>query len=476
MPFRPTRLWSAFRSLVSTGGIGALAVAALSLASCSAGNVEQLADDEVEVHFAVRIEDPASGLLEVRATIALEATAGDSTLTLQFRDLHRRPAALKELRATSNGRLLPVGATGGGDVGLPRIDLRAANGPIIVEYVIDPTFHPPGSGSDEPGDARSRIAPNVAVVRTASALPVLDPAPGSARVTFELPVDWVAVTPWQRSGDAFRLTPGDLAAVDYIGLGPFELSEVPFGETAYRIAAPHGTAGFGAEQVAGVVAHQLGLLGPPPSRTGPRSVIIVPAGFMRGGAAGNRSIVQGPSAVVLAHEVFHTWTHADLALPEARWFTEGLTNWYGIRTAREAGLITEEAALQCLADLAAEMHFLESDGARSLASVSRDYTIDSRAQRLVYSKGTLFARYLDRELAQRDHSLDEAVIRILSRGRQRLSNADFRRLFIQSHGEWVASVLDGFVEEAAALPEPGLGPAPGNSGCARYLPDRGPAP
>ena len=72
---------------------------------------------------------------------------------------------------------------------------------------------------------------------------------------------------------------------------------------------------------------------------------------MRGGAAGDHTIVQSSSPQVLAHEVFHWWNDATLTARDASWFREGLTEYYGIRVAREAGAWTAEAEMACLADL-----------------------------------------------------------------------------------------------------------------------------
>jgi hypothetical protein len=367
--------------------------------------------------------------------------------------------------------MLPIEVGPEGQGHLRTVALSGSSGSVIIEYTLDPTYYPPGPRSDDPADARARVAEEIAVLRTSSIFPILDQAFESARVTFGLPEDWVAVTPWVRDGDGFWLSPEDQTAVDYVGLGLLEIREVAVGNMAFLIAAPRTGAGLGAEQVAAVIQYYLALVDtPPPQGSGPRSVIIVPSRFMHGGAAGNRSIVQGGSAVTLAHEAFHWWTHSDLVHPEATWFSEGFTNYYGIRAASEAGLITREDARQCFSDLSGEMRFLELNGVQSLASVSRSYAEDSRAQRLVYSKGTLLALFLHRELAKRERSLDEIMKSILSQRRRGLTNADLRQLLVEEYGDIGGSSLDSFVKEARALPDLGLGPATGSSGCARYLP------
>lgn len=429
--------------------------------------------NSAQIEYDVRISDPESGLVRVRAEISLDGLAGAPTLGISFRDLRRHPDALKDLRALSNDRALPIEVGAEGHEHARTIDLRGASRSVIIEYTVDPTFYPPGSTSDDPADARARVVEGLAVLRTSSVFPIFDHGSDSARVTFTLPDDWVAVTPWVRDGDGFWLSPEDLAAIDYLGLGLLDVREVTVQDTVFLISTPHKATGLGAEQATKVIQHYLALIGtPPPHGSGPRSVIIVPSRFMHGGAAGNRSIVQHNSAVTLAHEAFHWWTHSDLVRSEAKWFSEGFTNYYGIKAASGAALVTKDEAAQCFADLSGEMRYLELDGVRSLEGVSGDYAQDGRARRLVYSKGTLLALFLHRELAKRDRSLDEVIKAILSQRRRSLTNEDLRRFFVEEYGNGVAASLDGFVKEATALPDLGLGPATGSSGCARYLPGR----
>ncbi len=89
-----------------------------------------------------------------------------------------------------------------------------------------------------------------------------------------------------------------------------------------------------------------------------------------------------------------------------------------------------------------------------------------------YSKGTLFALFLHQELAKQDRRLDEVIRTILSHERRGLTNADLRQFFAQEYGSGAASILDAFVTEGRALPDLGLGPGAGRSGCARFLPGR----
>lgn len=421
------------------------------------------------VQYEVRVEASGSSLVRVRARVSPEALAGVRALALRFRELDRNPGALTDLRAWSADEPLPV------DVDPERsaartIRLRVIGKPVILDYTVDPTFYPPGStASGNPAEARARVGSEMAVLRTSSILPVFEPGFASARVTFDLPPNWVAVTPWARDSSGFWLSAEDQSAVDYLGLGPFVVRELAVAEAPFVIAAARDTNHQGAQRAAVLIQYFLDLVGPETLRgTGPRSAVIVTSDFMNGGAAGNRSIVQGPSVIVLAHEVFHWWTHSDLVRPAARWFSEGFTNYFAIKAASEVGLITPEEAGQCFADLLGETRFLESSGRRSLADLSDDYSRDSRAQRLVYAKGTLLALLLDRELATRGHSLNQVIRTILTQRRTQLTNADLRQYFLREFGSGAAESIDLFVSSATALPELGLARATGNSGCARY--------
>ncbi len=424
---------------------------------------------QVEVDYVVRIVLADQGLVRVRAEVSREAAGENRTLEMRFRDVRRVPGAVRTFRAAADGRALEVQQQAEREDDVRTIVLDESSGAVRLEYTLDPTFFPPGSGSTDPADARARVGEDFAVLRTSRLLPAFDGHAFAARVTFDLPDGWIAATPWVPDGDGFRLSSDDHAAVDYVGLGPFAIRDVVTGNTAFRVAVPHDMAGWGAAEAAAIVRYYLALAGNSQwLASGPRSMIVVPAGFMRGGAAGRRSIVQGPSPITLAHEVFHWWMHADLVRPEAAWFSEGVTNYYGIKAARQASLIAESDLRACLADLAAEMTFLESDGPRSLASASLDYARNSRARRLVYAKGTLLALLLDRELAGQGHTLDDTMAAILSEDRRGLTNADLRALFARESGPRATALFDAHVTGGGALPDLGLESGTGSSGCARY--------
>lgn len=454
-----------------SGAISAAALAAVLLVpSCS--DSAGLADSRAEhIRYEVRVTE-GDGLVRVRAEIPADALSGALVLVLRFRDLRRHPGALKDLRAWSNEKQLSVAADQQ-DPGLRTIALTQPPGPVIVEYTMDPTFYPPGSTSTDPADARARLGDGIAILRTSGIFPILAPAFETARVTFGLPPHWVVIAPWTPDGEGFWLSSDDQSAIDYLALGLFEVQEMAAGRMRFVIAAPRIAPSLHAKQVTVLIEYFLSLAATPPRQAaGRRSVTIVPPGFMNGGAAGSRSIVQGPSAIVLSHEVFHWWTHSDLVRPKATWFSEGLTNYFAIKAAQDSGLVTEEAAARCFSDLLAEMRLLERDGPVSLAAASEEYAQGGRAQRLVYSKGTLLGFVLDGELAESGRSLTELVRTVLSQQRTRLTNGDLQRLMHDTYGKPWGSRLDTLVTETETLPELALGPATGESGCARYLAGR----
>ncbi|MFQ5568161.1 MAG: hypothetical protein ACE5G0_00715 [Rhodothermales bacterium] len=455
--------------------LASVAVAALVAAGPVQGQptMESTASSLAPLHWFVRIAEPRSGLVHVRGEIPAEALDSLASLTLRFADHKRRPEGINTLRAWSEHRPLKIEQPSELAANVWHLELDHPTAPVVVEYTVDPTYYPPGSRAEHPEDARSRVSEAFAVLRTTSLFPALNVPNGPVRISFTVPEGWIVATPWQTDADGFATASTDLHRVDYLGVGPFEIRELRVGETLFRIAVPRQETRLTADDAVIVIQFELDLIGtPPPGNHAVRTVIIVPPRFMRGGAAGMHSVVQRPSPEVLAHEVFHWWTHSDLARPEARWLTEGFTNYYGIRVARDTGLMPEEDAERCLSDLFGEMRYLEQDSTQSLATASLRYDRDSRARRLVYSKGALFALFLDQQLALHDLSLDEGMRTLLSEPRQSLTNADLRQLLQRVYAHRMDASFENYVEGKHALPDLGLGDSTGRSGCARYLPNQ----
>lgn len=425
--------------------------------------------------WRVEIVDPASGVVHVHGEIPV--MVGTTTLALQFRDLKRHPQALLALTARSGGRELVVDHITEDADATHRIDVTGIVDPVVIEYTINPTFFPPGGSEKYPSDARSRVVDGVGVVRTGSLLPTMTDGNRNARVSFSLPADWVAVTPW-RSVDTgvFTIPASEWGQVDYLGLGPFETLELPVGKDIVRIGVLGVDSEIDVDAVAGLLEFHRELAGSPPVDPGPRTVLLVPQKFMRGGAAGARSTVQIADAGVLAHELLHWWVHSDLTTAEAKWFTEGFTNYYGILAAQEVGLLSQDEVTECFADLNAEMRYLERDRPRSLQQVSEGYTREARSRRLVYSKGTLFAELLERELRLQDRALSEFMRAVLTESRAGLNNKDLRETLANVYGNLADARFIANVIAGEALPDMGFGPATGRSGCARYLPEHGDQP
>jgi hypothetical protein len=413
------------------------------------------------VEWQVALSDPGRGLVEVRAVLPVALVANRSFLDLRFRDLQRHPDALKSLTATSAAGEAPVTVSDG----VHRIDVLNAAGELTVEYTVDPTFYPPGGAPQRPSDARSRVASDLAIVRTTSLFPVIGDSGVASRISFTLPPGWVAVVPWPAVGDGFDVAPDQLRSVEYLGFGPFEVERVGGHGSAITVATLPGVEGASVATVASIVRaiqERIGI----PGDGGRRVVIIVPAHFMRGGAAGRHTVVQLPSPVTLVHEIFHWWNHAGLARPDARWLVEGVTEHYALKLAEAAGLLSAHESTNCLADLNAEMEFLEQSSGWSLAAASRLSREDGRASRVLYSKGALFATLLER----RGYDLDAAMRVIVSEQDLPLENDDLEHIFAAIYGPAIGEYFRAYVYGDERLPDMGLPPGPGSSGCARYLP------
>jgi hypothetical protein len=357
---------------------------------------------------------------------------------------------------------MPVNAT-------RRVELTDSSGALVVDYTIDPTFYPPGGGPERPSDARSRMTSGLAILRTASVFPEMAPSGFAWRVNFDLPEGWVAVVPWSHDGSGYHVGSESYESVEYLGFGPLEVQSVSGHGSAISVASLPGDRRFSVEQVLSVVRDIQVRLGAE-DNGGHRVAIVVPAAFMRGGAAGRNSIVQSPSPETLVHEIFHWWNHAGLVQPEARWFVEGLTQYYGLTLAEAAGLLTPDEVNACFADLNAEMRNLEGEGGLSLATASRRSRQDGRASRLIYSKGALFALHLQRELDDRRESLDSVMKVIVNEPMQPLGNEDLQRIFTAMYGQQVSEPFEAHVLGDEPLPDMGMPRATGTSGCARYLP------
>jgi hypothetical protein len=415
----------------------------------------------------VTIADPSSGLAEVRLDLDDVALSHRRELILAFVDSRGSARMLRSLTVRVDDQpVAPVSENAGGAlVYFVPIASRARS--LTIAYSIDPVYSLPDANPSEPADARSRITTDLAIIRSSSLLPRFDLVGARLGVEFDLPRGWIAVTPWP-SVDGRVVVPADTAApVEYIALGPFETRDVTVGPAVVHIATPALIA-TGPFPVESIIAREIELVAAPLKRAGPFVATIVLDTFMHGGAAGGHSIVQSSAPHVLAHEVFHWWNDAVLTSDDAMWFREGLTEYYGIRVAREAGAWTPEAEIACLADLNGEMRLLEEAAPLSL----KDASLDPRAARLVYSKGALFWMLVERRFHSSGRFLEEAVRRVVTSTREGLTTADLTTLFSSIYEGLVDEEFSRYVLAANRLPDLGLGPATGRSGCAPTRPPK----
>ena len=415
----------------------------------------------------VTITDPASGLADVRLDFDQDALRHRRHLILAFGDVRGSSRMLRAFDARLDGRDVEVRSEDVRGALVYFVPIASGAKDLSIGYTIDPTYVAPGGDPAEPADARSRITADLAIVRSSSLFPRFDVAGARLGVEFDLPRGWIAVTPWP-SVDGRVIVPADLAAaVEYLPVGPFETRDVTVGSSVIHVATP-ALLRSGTFPIEAVVARELELVAAPLKRAGPFVAAVVPDAFMHGGAAGDHTIVQSSAPQVLAHEVFHWWNDSTLTAADAMWFREGLTEYYGIRVAREIGASTPDAEAACLADLNGEMRLLERTAPRSL----RDASLDPAATRLVYSKGALFWMLVDRRLRASGRFLEDAVRRVVTSPREGLTTEELRTLFSSVYDGLVDDEFDRYVIGANRLPDLGLGPATGRSGCARELTKR----
>jgi len=416
------------------------------------------------VRAAVDLSAPAEKTAAVRLEFDEEALRGRLQVLLGFADARAGNAVPRDVAVEVDGRALAPALEAYEGALLLRVLLPSGGAKTLtVGYTVDPTYYPLGLSPTRRTlpDARGRITPGLAVVRSTSILPILDAEGASYRVGFALPEGWTAVAPWPFDGRTFSATVTAAGGPEYLAFGPMRVADITVGDATIRVASAPG-AGSG-EMVETMVRRIIELLDAPLRRQGVFVATIVPADFMYGGAAGRYSIVQFGSPQVIAHEVFHWWNDGSLTARDAGWFREGLTQHYGIRVAREVGATTTEQERACLADLDAEMRGLERHGGRSLVAAS----LDPADNRLVYSKGALFWLHADGRLRRAGRFLEEAVRRVLTSDRRGLTSDELRSVFSTVYGGLLDEDFDRYVMGNEPLPDLGLGPATGRSGCAR---------
>lgn len=423
-----------------------------------------------DVAWTVSATDTANGILHVTLRIPDERIGEREHVSLTFPDAHGYSGAVSNLRAERDGASVPVESETTDRSVRFKLHAAAADGDLLVHYDVDSRFYPPGSEDGARRDARGILEPNLGILRTRTVFAAGSHMGVESRVTFDLPESWIAVTPWQRDAGAFLVPANTLRDTEYVGVGPFDVTDQTIAETPYRIASM----GAGEDLVARLPAlleTAQRIAGAPPRDSDViHTVILTPRGFLQGGSAGRRSVVQGASPVTLAHEIFHWWNHSGIATPEARWFTEGFTEYFAIRIAEASGLIDAAYAQTCFADLNAEMRLLERDEVLSLAEASRRYG-ERYAQRIVYGKGALLAYWMERLLEKTGRELSAVLPIVFADSEKRHTNADLFDAFDVAFDGALNDAFRTYIESAKPLPDLGLPDATGESGRTRFLPE-----
>ncbi len=352
-----------------------------------------------------------------------------------------------------------------------RFSIPEAVSNLQMSYSIDPTYFPPGSQRDEPSNARSRITPGLAVLRTTCVFPVGELVSGEATVDSRLPAGWTIAWPWPQEGLMARIPSGELAQAEYFVAGNITFAHLRFGENTITLTQTPETDRVDMDKVAMILSTYEQTLGPSAFLRGRNTLLsIVPHEFMRGGAAGTVSAVQPPHLITVAHEILHWWNPGGVAQDDARWFSEGFTEYLSIRALADARLISIDDRNHALADLQSEAEFLQAELHYTLAEASIASLEDPRASRLVYAEGAMLGYAIDELLRIDGKSLAAFVGWVNANFAAPLSSLDVRAAARDRLGSRLESFFDSYVTGRAALPHIDFGPATGSSGVARYLP------
>ncbi len=446
------------------------------LGTIAPSGVSSVADPPTAaVQWTVDLQQADSGWATVRARIPRAAVPRDGKLRIVFRDLRPgRGGRVEDLAATvENYGTLSV-RTDATPQGLACTLSLPDDAPgLTLRYRIDPTYYPPGLQQDAAADARSRLTADLAALRTTALWPVGDLARTHGEVRFLLPDGWQLAWPWAVSGDIHHLPAKALRYAEYFAAGQLEKQFLKLEGTRVHLARAPEADEIRLDALARLLHVYRTLMGGAPEPTGANYLVaVVPSGFMRGGAAGRFTAVQPPDPHTLAHELFHWWNAGGDYAADARWFAEGFTEYVALDAAVASGLMTSEERRRVLADLQAELAYLERAGIVSLVDDARASRTDARASRRMYAKGALVAHAMAAKLAARGDKLSDfiahAVFNVTKPVDSEQIHAAARRLY--------GDVLDPFFEQYvfgnARLPRRDFGPATGASGAARFLPPR----
>ena len=345
------------------------------------------------------------------------------------------PAAVEELHMTDRGaghfedgwthfirQLSAVDANGNNmaveKAGSRSWRLESGPSPIRVRYVVDLVHD---LEEEWPGgiDGAAYVT-DWGVFYTGRALFVVpDGHPDDLQVTFDLPDEWHASTPWDvlegeqnsfRAGDEVGLTESILFAGNHenvvIEKGGFE---VLFAFGGSSVIARKDEFGAAADET---FNYYVDLLGdaprPPPDETASRILVVMNEAEVTDGEVIGHHISMllepepGPMAQIFAqfmfpHEFFHLWNGISIRRdgPED-WFAEGFTNFYTMKSLYRSGAIDEEAYFGVLNGLLYQRY--SADEGTGVISMRDAVSEKDTHWGLIYGGGTFVAICHDVEI------------------------------------------------------------------------------
>ena len=163
---------------------------------------------------------------------------------------------------------------------------------------------------------------------------------------------------------------------------------------------------------------------------------------------------------LIAHEHFHLWNgevaSTDESVPEgeAKWFSEGFTDYYADLTLLRAGVLDEAALIERvngrIRDYLANPHALTATS----AVLGERYWDSQDYNRLPYIKGALVALLMDLRIRHQSggaKSLDDFTRAVFARGGTYRPD-DLRRVLEETTGRAWGDFLDAYVFGAGELP------------------------
>lgn len=426
------------------------------------------------VSWTVDLREAASGWATVEGTVPAEALPRDGKVRLVFRDATPERGGRVEDVTASVPDYAPLHVeteqTAGGVVCKLLLPPDAAS--LSLHYRVDPTFYPPGSLHDSPADARSRVTRNLAVLRTTSVWPVGDLGHAHGEVTFLLPEGWSMAWPWAVTDDGRHHLPSKtLSQAEYVVAGALDMQFLKLTGTRCHLARAAGTEGIDLDAMARLIHLYRTWMGGSPRPVGSNYLAaVVPAEFMHGGAAGRFTAVQPPDPHTLAHELFHWWNSGGDFAEDARWFAEGFTEYVSVEAATDTGLLTPADRNAIYADLQAEMVYLERDGVRPLAEISRTSRDEPEAGRLIYAKGAMLAGAMAEALAAHGGKLTDLVAEVVFDVDRPVTSQAIQTAARERYGAELEPFFSRYVFGDESLLIVDFGPATGASGAVRFLP------